>query len=88
MNKETVKTFMGDLETAITIDFFEMREEELREMGAELPKNIEDLRQEAVYRNITKLEADISSASHPNYRATRQQKLDEIKRRYAPLLKC
>ena len=87
MNAQLEQAYRSDLEIATTIGFFETRVGLLREIGAELPNNIDYLRQQTVQRNIQKIEADIGSASQPEYKAMRQKELDGIKREYAYLLR-
>jgi len=86
MEIQIYNNFLNDLKTANTIGFFEMRERKIKEMGGELPKNIEKLRKSAVENNIGKLEDDIASANHEEYKKMRQDELDEIKTNYKGLL--
>ncbi len=58
-----------------------MREQEIKERGAELPENIEGLRKQCLQRNKERLENLISSARTDRYKKEKQIELDEIKKR-------
>jgi hypothetical protein len=76
-----VISFLNDLQIAKTINFFEMREREIKESGAELPENIEKLRKQCLQRNKKELENKISLARTDEYKQMQQVKLNEIKKR-------
>ncbi|MBI2045658.1 hypothetical protein HYT23_06375 [Candidatus Pacearchaeota archaeon] len=86
MDKEITDRFIKDLETATSIDFFEMRVKDLTMGGGFLPRNLDYLRSQTVRKNIKKLEMDIASSSQKDYSKMRQDQLDDIKIKYAHLL--
>ncbi|MBI5871907.1 hypothetical protein HZB88_02375 [archaeon] len=86
MKEQKVKDCMDDLETATTIGYFEMRVEDLKKIGAELPKNIDYLRQQAVDKNIRRLEREIVSANNPVLRAKYRQDWANFRKKYKHLL--
>ncbi len=70
-----IQIFQGDLKTATTVGFFDLRVSNLMEYGGLLPDSLEHLRQMAIVRNIELLKNDIASAKTEDYKEMRAEQL-------------
>ncbi len=79
-----------DLESAISIDYFEMRLECLKKDNFNVPNNIDHLKMECIKRNISHIELSFEHMSHLNDSSEKeviQERLNILKQEYSGLTK-
>ena len=62
-NPDTYGTRIGDLEKAISIDYFDMRLNSFKRSNFKLPDNVDFLRMECIKRNISHIESNMEKLS-------------------------
>ncbi len=81
--------YIRDLETAMSVDYFDMRLNSLKRYSIKIPDDIDYLRIECIKRNISHAELNVkhlSSTNNINEKEDAQDHLDDLRQKYNDLL--